>query len=364
MQAVAAVLRSAAAPMVLEPIDLPDPGAGEVLIRVIAAGLCHTDLLPRSGGPFGRPPVILGHEGAGVVEAVGSGVENLAVGDHVVVSFDACGACARCRAGRRAYCARFWELNFAGAPSGAALARDADGAPVGSRWFGQSTFATHAIVSAQSAIGVDPALPLERLAPLGCGVLTGAASILQALSVPEGGSVAVIGVGAVGLAAVMAARIAGAAEICAVDQNPERLALADRFGATSSFDVRNADLTVGLRAIVPEGFGHILDTTGVPAVIADAVEALDPVGTCGLVGSPRGDLVLGRSVLASGRTIRGILFGDADPQVMVPRLIELWTRGLLPFDELIQTWPLEEIDEAERAFRAGKVVKPVLLPKL
>lgn len=364
MKATAAVLRSPEGPYTLEEVSLPPLGCGEALIRIIAAGLCHTDLLARGPGPFGRPPIVLGHEGAGIVEQVGPAVADVRPGDHVVLSFHACGECARCKNGRPSYCARFFELNFLGSPPGAPVATDADGRSVSSRWFGQSSFATHAVVSASSLVTVDPTLPLERLAPLGCSVLTGASSILHALAVPAGASVAVIGSGAVGLAAVMAADVAGAV-VCAVDRNPERLAQAQRYGAAATVDVSACEprgLSERLREIAPDGLDYCLDTTGAPEVIAAAVEALSPVGVCGLLGSPRGDLTLGRMALASGRTVRGLLFGDATPRLVLPELIALWQDGRLPFDELIATYPLDRIGDAEADFTAGRVVKPVLLP--
>ncbi|MGW0576994.1 zinc-binding dehydrogenase [Streptomyces sp. NPDC002920] len=362
MLTTAAVLRNADAPFALEQVELPDPGPGEARVRIVAAGLCHTDLLPRTRGPFGRPPVILGHEGAGIVDALGEGVTGLAVGDHVVASFHACGTCPACAAGRAPYCRRFWELNFSGAPRGAALAADTDGAPVSSRWFGQSSFAQHAIVPTGSLIPVPPDLPLEQLAPLGCSVLTGAASILRALRVTAGEAVVVLGVGAVGLVAVMAARAAGAAHIVAVDRNEQRLALARHYGATGTVTAHD-DLATALRDSHPAGFDAALDTTGAPTVIAAAVGALTPTGTCGLLGSPLGDLVLPRTALSGGRTVRGILFGDASPRQTVPELITLWQRGDLPFTDLIRTYPLSAINDAEADFTAGRTVKPVLLPQ-
>ena len=270
--------------------------------------------------------------------------------------------CADCRAGRVPYCDRFWPLNFSGAPDGSHLARDERGQPVASRWFGQSSFATRAVVAATSLVRVPPDLPLPTLAPLGCGVLTGAASILHGLAVRPSSTVVVIGTGSVGLSAVMAARLAGAEHITAVDRHEERLNLAAELGADHLVRPGDEPLAKTLRGLVPDGFDHCLDTTGVPDVITDAVEALATTGVCGLVGAPRGPLRLPPTALAVGRTVRGMLFGDADPRVWIPRLIGHWRDGVFPFDRLITTYPLDAVNEAEHDSTTGRTVKPVLLP--
>jgi aryl-alcohol dehydrogenase len=359
----AAVLRAPAAPFTLETLTLPRPGPGEALVRIAGAGVCHTDLLPRTGGPWGRPPIVLGHESAGVVEDVGQDTGDIVPGDHVVASFASCGQCRHCLAGRPPYCDRFWPLNFSGAPAGCPLAQDADGQPVSSRWFGQSSFATRSIIAAASLVRVDPALPLATLAPLGCGVLTGAASILKGLDVQAGSTVVVVGTGSVGLSAIMAARLAGARHVTAVDLHKDRLDLAAELGAEHQIQPREeASLTAQLRDLVPGGFDYCFDTTGLPAVISETVEALTPTGVCGLVGAPRGPLQLPAAALAVGRTIRGLLFGDADPHVWIPRLVQHWQDGDFPFDRLITTYPLDAINEAERDSKTGGAIKPVLIP--
>jgi len=362
MHITAAVLRAADGPYRLEDVDLAEPGPGEVRVRIVGAGLCHTDLLPRVPEFMANPPIITGHEGAGIVEALGEGVADLAPGDHVVLSFDSCRSCANCVSGHPAYCETFFPRNLTGLDlTGGSAVRDADGQPVASRWFGQSSFATHSVVAARNVVKVDPELPLELLGPLGCGVQTGAGSILVALGVEAGSAVVVFGAGGVGLSAVMAAKVAGAATIVAVDLNAARLELARELGATHTFDGAQADLLEHLLRTTGGGAHYSLDTTGVPAVIRTAVHALRPTGTCGLVGVQQGDLVLDPTALAVGRNVMGILEGDAVPQVLIPRLIELWQQGRFPFDKLIQTFPLEEINEAEQATLKGEVVKPVLV---
>lgn len=363
MQIKAAVLRAADGPYQVENVELAGPGAGELLVRVVGAGLCHTDLLPRVPDFMAAPPIITGHEGSGVVEVVGDGVTGFEPGDHVVLSFDSCQTCANCRSGHPAYCDTFFPRNLVGRNlDGSSPVTDGDGQSVAARWFAQSSFASHAIVSSRNAVKVDKDLPLELLGPLGCGIQTGAASILIALGVTAGSSVVVFGTGGVGLAAVMAAKVGGAAVIVAVDVNPARLELAAELGATHTFDGATEDLLARIQEVTGGGAQYTLDTTGLPPVITTAINALRPTGTCGLVGVQQGDVCLDPMALAVGRNIKGILEGDAVPQVFIPQLIALWQAGRFPFDKLIRTFPLDEINQAEQASIKGEVVKPVLLP--
>ncbi|MCW2942566.1 MAG: alcohol dehydrogenase [Actinomycetia bacterium] len=357
----AAVLRTADAPYAIENVELNGPGPGEVLVKIAGAGLCHTDVLGRT--ELVGKPVILGHEGSGTIEAVGPGVTDLAVGDPVVLSFDSCGTCTNCRAAHPAYCAQFFPRNLTGlAIDGSTPATGEDGKPVAARWFAQSSFATHAIATARNVVRVDPDLPLELLGPLGCGIQTGAGSVLIALGVAAGSSIAIFGAGGVGLAAVMAAAVAGATTIIAVDLHPSRLDLAAELGATHTINGADDDITAQILAITGDGAQYTFDTTGVPAVMTTAINSLRPTGTCGLVGIAQGDLVLDPMALAGGRNLMGILEGDAVPQLFVPQLIQLWKQGRFPFDKLITTYPLSQINQAEAAAASGTAVKPVLIP--
>jgi aryl-alcohol dehydrogenase len=362
MDITAAVLRAGDGPHTLEQVHLADPGPGEVLVRIVGAGMCHTDVLPRAEGSFSPPPIIGGHEGAGIVEAIGDGVTTVAVGDHVVLSFDSCGECTPCRTGRPAYCDTFIIRNLTGRRvDGSTAVTDAAGAEVASRWFGQSSFATHALTTARNTVVVDPSLPLELLGPLGCGIQTGAGSVLVAMDVQPGSSIVVFGAGAVGLAAIMAARVAEAAVIIAVDLHPHRLALAAELGATHTIDGAADDLLLQIVALTGGGAQYSFDTTGVPAVIRTALLGLRMTGVCGLVGIQTGPLQLD-GIEVVGKTVLGILEGSVDPQVFIPRMIELWQAGRFPFDRLIETFPLASINEAEQASLSGRVIKPVLLP--
>ena len=360
MQITAAVLRSQDGPYSLEEVELAPPRPDEVLVRIVATGMCHTDVLPRGEGTLSPPPIICGHEGAGVVEEVGSEVTGIEVGDHVVLSFESCGACEACAERRPFACAEFLLRNLLGRRSDFTTGvTDASGAEVASRWFGQSSFATHAVATARNAVVVDRGLPLERLGPLGCGILTGAGSVLNALDVQAGRSVVVFGAGAVGLAALMAAVAVGAAPVVAVDLHDARLALATELGAAHVVRGDAPDLLERLAELTGGGAHHVVDTTGVPAVTRNAMASLRLGGSGALVGAQLDDLVLD-TLAVVGKTAHWVLEGDADPHTSIPRLLELWQAGRFPFDRLIEEFPFAEIDAAEAASLSGRVVKPVL----
>ena len=359
MEITAAVLRDAGGPYRLEQVHLDDPGAGEVVVRIVGAGLCHTDQLPRQ---LGMVPVVTGHEGAGIVEAVGPGVERVAVGDHVICSYDSCGTCAACGRGEPWNCETFMMRNLTGRDvNWGTRMHDAEGEEIASRWFAQSSLASHALVPERNVVVVDPSLPLELLGPLGCGLLTGAGSVLEALSVKVGESIVVFGAGAVGLAAVMAASAVGAEQIVAVDLQSKRLELARELGATATVAGDTDNLAAELLGILGGLADVTFDTTGVSPVILAALGILRPGGRCGLVGIQNGDLVLDTGALI-GKTVTSILEGNSDPQRVIPRLIELWQDGKFPIERLVRTYPLSDINEAEAASLSGDVIKPVLLP--
>jgi aryl-alcohol dehydrogenase len=363
MQISAAVLRSPDGAYSVEPVDLVDPGPGQVLVRVDAVGHCHTDLLPRAGVLPIPMPMIAGHEGAGVVVAVGPGVATIAPGDHVVMSFASCGTCPSCLAGHPASCDLFAPLNlFATTIDGSVTATDASGAPVAARWFGQSSFATHALATERNVVKIDDDLPLDLMAPLGCGLQTGAGTVINVLRPQPGESIAVFGSGAVGSAAIMAAAAAGCTTIVAVDLHRHRLDLALELGATHVVDGSAPDVAAQVIAATGRGVLHAVDTTGVASVVAAALESLAVRGTLALVGVAQPDLVVPASALAMGKTVVGVIEGDADPKTFIPLLTRLWRRGRFPIERLVRTFPLAEIDAAERAAAAGEIVKPVLLP--
>ncbi|XMN04852.1 NAD(P)-dependent alcohol dehydrogenase [Streptomyces griseobrunneus] len=359
----AAVLRSYEDPFAVEEVMLKSgPADGEILVRIAGCGMCRTDLAVRRSAGLSPLPAVLGHEGAGVVVQTGGPDTGLSPGDHVVLSFDSCGHCRSCLGAAPAYCDRFAALNlFGGRTENAERFTDAAGGALAPRWFGQSSFAEYAMVPARNAVRVAPSLPLELLGPLGCGFLTGAGAVFNSFGVGPGDTVAVFGAGAVGLAAVMAATAAGAFTV-AVDRRPERLAQAERFRAIP-LHAASADLPGRIQRLTDGGAQYALDTTGSGELINDALRALRPAGHLGLVARLHTALPLEPGTLDRGRKISHICEGDAVPGLLIPRLTGLWQAGLFPFDQLIRTYPLADIDEAERDCEAGRVVKPVLIPE-
>lgn len=369
MQAMAAVAREAGGPFSVELIDVEAPRHGEVLVRIAGVGLCHTDLVFRDQlAPFTLPGV-LGHEGAGVIEAVGDGVEGLAPGDRVVIGFSSCGACPRCVEHLPSYCQNFVPLNYAGMRlDDGSTAYSQDGEKVTSHFFGQSSFSALTVTRAVNVVKVgETAAPLEVLGPLGCGFQTGAGGIMRSLACPAGSSVVVLGGGPVGLAAVMGAKIQGCGSIVLVEPVGRRRDIALELGATNVIDpAAHPDLTQALREIVPLGFDFAFDTTGIVSVIEAAMASLGSHGAIGLVGVPaRADAAISVNIAAlmtPGHRIIGIIEGDSDPQQFIPELLAHHAAGRFPFDRLIETFPLSQINEAIAAQARGDCIKVVLIP--
>ncbi len=361
MKITAAVSRPQAPAPTIETLDLEGPRAGELLVRMSATGICHTDLHAHSGR-LSPLPIVLGHEGAGVVEAIGEGVRDFAPGDTVVLSGSSCGDCPNCGAGLPSYCDEAMPRNFGGQRmDGSTALTAADNSKIHSHFFGQSSFATHSVVPQRTAVKLEPGVPPELMAPLGCGVITGAGSVIESLRVGAGSTIAIFGVGGVGLSAVMAARLVGAERIIAVDINPARLELAMELGATDRFAANTPDLVGLIRAITGRGVNFSFNTTTSPDVFMAALDCLAMRGVAGFVTAPRGDWSPPMfKMLAGGRMLRGILGGDAAPRQLIPRLIEYWSQGRFPFDRLIRFYPFSAIAAAFADMAGGQVIKPVL----
>lgn len=371
----AAVVDAPGAPFAVREVELGAPGPGEVLVRVVASGLCHTDLGAQAGGlPFALPGV-LGHEGAGVVEAVGEGVSAVAAGDRVLMSFTSCGACAACAEGHPAYCSTWLPRNLVGAerPEGSAGVHlvdgsGASGAALSAHFFGQSSFATHAVADERALVRLDPSLleeDLVALAPLGCGVLTGVGSVWNVLDPQPGAVVAVYGAGAVGLAGVMAAAMRAPSVLVAVDRVRSRLDLALELGATHAVDAATEDVPVRLAELTGgSGVQLSFDTTGSPAVARTALDAAAVRGTVLVCGAPPPGTEIGVDVqgILPGKVLRGVTMGDADPQVLVPQLVGLHAEGKLPLERLQRRYALEDAQQAAHDMHTGVTVKPVIVP--
>lgn len=349
----AAVLRRRDSPLKIESLELEGPRDDEVLIRLVASGVCHTDIDFCDSWSEADQAVVLGHEGAGVVEEAGKCVKHLKRGDHVVLSYQSCGSCHQCRQGNPAHCHRFYELNFGFQRLDGSNALGRSG--VRGHFFGQSSFATHSLATERNLVKVTKDLPLEVLSPLGCGLQTGAGTVMNSLKVHKGASLAVFGTGAVGLAAIMAARLAGANPIIGVDIRPKRLQLAQLLGATHAIHPPRQDVATRMARITGSGVDYVVETTGSPEIHQLAIEVLNPHGVVGLLTGE-----MGRSDLPEGRKTLGIIQGDAVPQQFIPKLIRLYQSGRFPFDRLEKFYPFNEINQAISDAKRGITIKPVL----
>lgn len=360
----AAVVRQKGGPFQIEKLSLEEPRPDEVLVKVVATGMCHTDLVARDKVYDVPHPIVLGHEGAGIVERVGAEVKNVQPGDHVVMSYQPCMRCEPCLLGKPFYCIHTYALCFGGARlDGSTATKDEEGKKVHDHFFAQSSFGTYALANDRNVVKVPKEARLEILGPLGCGIQTGAGAVIKALRVSAGSSFVVFGAGAVGLAAVMAARASGATTIIAADVVPSRLELAEELGATHTIDSKNEDPVKRVKEITGGGANFSLEATGIPAVLRQAIESIGVAGTCGIVGAaPLGadasfDV---NDVMIPGKKIRGILQGESVPQTFIPKLVELHAQGRFPFDKLVKFYDLDQINEAAADSEAGKTIKPVI----
>lgn len=363
MKITAAVCRAPGAPLSIETLELEEPRDTEILVRVVATGVCHTDMAVRDGHLPTPQPVVLGHEGAGVVEKIGRSVTKVSVGDHVVMTFNSCGHCHSCNDNAATYCHEFFPRNFFATRADGSSALSRSGERIHSNFFGQSSFATHALCHERNIVKVPKDAPLELLGPLACGVQTGAGAVINALKIGAGKSFAVFGAGSVGLSAVMAAKVVGATTIVAVDINDARLAFAREVGATHTFNSKQEDVVAALQKLPGGGLDFALDTTGLGAVIRSAVMCLAPRGTCGVLGaSPMGSEITLDEVhfMSGGRRLIGIVEGESNPDLFIPTLVELHAQGRFPFDRMVKFYSLDQINNAIHDSETGVTIKPVL----
>lgn len=360
----AAVVRAKGAPFVIEDVKQGEPRSGEVLVRVVATGVCHTDIIVRDQMYTTPLSMILGHEGSGVVEAIGSDVTTIAVGDHVVMTYMSCGLCDTCESGHPAHCENMGALNFGGGRmDGSSGVTDAHDHELHDHFFGQSAFAQYALASERNVVKIPKDVPLELMGPLGCGLQTGAGSVLNALKVHAGSSFAAFGAGAVGLAAVMAARATGATTIIAVDVNADRLKLALELGASHVINSSETDPVAAIREITGKGVDYSLECSGRPAVLRQAIDSLGIFGVCGIVGATKEGTEVAfnvNDVMIPGRRIMGIVQGDVVAKTFIPTLIELYRQGRFPFDRLVKFYDFDQINQAVADSESGVTIKPIL----
>lgn len=360
----AAVIRTNGGPFEMEQLVLDEPRSNEVLVRLVATGLCHSDIY---FSQVGGVPIVLGHEGASIVERVGDGVLDFHPGDRVVMSYNSCGSCGPCLTGRPAYCEKFLTYNLSGLrPDGSHSIHTPGGTPVGGSFFGQSSFATYSLAYARNLVKVPDIVGDELftiLGPLGCGIQTGAGGVLNSLNPAAGSTIVISGAGSVGLSSVLGAVVSEAAQIIAVDVNAERLDVAKRLGATHIINGRQTpDVAAAIRDITHGGADFAVDTTGNMKVVRSLVEGTNSSGTIGLigVGKPGAELLLDHSILAAGRTIKGVIEGDAIPQLFIPKMIALHLQGRFPFDSFVTRYAFPDLQQAVEDSENGSTIKAVL----
>jgi aryl-alcohol dehydrogenase len=356
------VVREAGGVFTLETLELDAPRPDEVLVKIAATGICHTDLHARDRYQPVPLPAVFGHEGGGVVAAVGRAVTKVQPGDPVVLCYPSCGVCPACASRAWTYCREAARLKHGGARADGSTVLRRGAEIVHGNFFQQSSFASYALATERNTVKVRADAPLELLGAFGCGVNTGAGTVLNVLRPAPDTSLAVFGTGSVGLAAVMAARIAGCASIIAVDVRANRLALARALGATHAIDAARDDPVAQIRAITGAGVAAAIEASAVPAALRQAVDSLAPLGTCCLVGSARKgtEARFDMTVIQQGRTVRGVIQGDSEPDRFIPHLVDLFVDGAFPVDRLVTFYDLPDIDRAAADAVAGTTIKPVL----
>ncbi len=352
-------------PLEIVELDLAPPGPGELLVRVRAAGLCHSDLSVIDGARPRVMPMVLGHEAAGEVVELGADVSGFTPGDHVVLAFvPSCGSCLACRSGRPALCGPGAVANTAGSLLSGGRRWSDGGSEQLHHHLGVSAFADHVVVSARSAVRVDPELPFEVAALFGCAVLTGVGAVVNTAGVAPGDRVAVFGLGGVGLAALLGARVSGARTLVAVDVVEAKLDLARELGATHTV-AAGASAVEAVRAATDGGADHAIETVGNEGVLADAYAATRPGGTTVTVGLPHPDSMLSipaLSLVAEERTLRGSYLGSCVPERDLPRFIDLHRAGSLPVERLLtHRLSLDEINEGFDRLASGEAVRQAVL---
>jgi len=359
--ATAAVLREPHGQFSLEEVSLDDLKPDEILVRIEASGICATDIMVQDMLSL---PAVLGHEGAGVVEQIGSEVSQIKVGARVAISYGSCNHCPNCLQQLPYVCDNSMQSNFSGLRLDGTHTITLADEPITGAFFQQSSFATHAITLARDVVMIDQELSAQMAAPLGCGIMTGAGSILNTMKVGAKDSLVVFGAGAVGLSAIMAGRLVGASPLIAIDINAGRLELALELGATHAFNAGDGEIPERVREICPRGTKFSFETSGAEQALNDAIACLAMTGHCGIVTAPHFGQKYPFSpseILFRAAKLQGIFFGSSVPQDFLPQLIDFQREGKFPYERLIKTYDFADINQAFKDTESGDVIKPVLL---
>jgi aryl-alcohol dehydrogenase len=357
----AAVIREPNGQFVIETVELDDLRSDEILVRIEACGICHTDIIAQNMIPL---PAVLGHEGCGVVEAVGPAVDRVKQGDRVIISVPFCSACPTCIQGKTYICEKAISLGFGGTRMDGSRTISIDGKYISSAYFQQSSFATHAIALGRAVVPVEEYHTPAMMAAIACGIQTGAGSVFNLFKVKAGQGLVVFGAGSVGLSAIMAGKVAGASPLIAVDVIQSRLELAIELGATHALNANDGDTVKNIREIAPHGMTFSLETSGNEQSFNDALTCLEMGGTCGIVTIPNFGEPFPFSpvqLLDRGSSIQGILLGNSVPRSFLPKLIELNRKGQFPYERLITKYDFSDINKAFEDTKTGITIKPVLI---
>lgn len=342
---------------VREAVELAEPLDQEIMVEITSVGICHTDESARNGMIPVKMPIILGHEGAGIVTKVGSTVTEFKEGDHVALSFGFCGKCKPCTAGRPYACEQMGAVNFAGVHWNGQPRFYQNGSIIHS-FFSQSSFADYAIVNQNSAVKIDKDFDLRMAGPLGCGIMTGAGTVLNCFHPKAGSSIVIFGCGAVGMSALMAARIAGCINIIAVGGNEESLKLALELGATHAINRKSCeDISGRIREITGDGADYAVETSGVLSMLHTALDSLNYLGKLAPAGGTLGlkDFMLG------GKSLVGVSMGYSNPKLFIPILVDYQRQGRFPVEKIMKFYDYSQINEAFEDSISGKAIKAVLV---
>lgn len=360
MKIQAAVVYGSGQPFVIDEIELEEPRQNEVLVKISSCGVCHTDDVARNQLIPVPLPAVFGHEGCGTVLRTGPGVRGFKEGDRVGFSYGYCGVCEACVTGHPYCCERNRELNFGGVQYDGSRRRFKDGAPVSS-FFGQGAFASHAVVHVNNIYSIPDWVDLDLCGPLGCGIQTGAGAVLNHLKPDAASSVMITGCGAVGLSAVMAASIAGCAQIICVDMVASRLELATALGATAVINGADDVVSAVKELTGGKGTNYAIDCTGNGACVRRSLICTKPMGTCVVLGATQEvTFHCENELMGLGKTITGLVEGRSIPKVFIPKLLEYYRQGRFPFDRLMEYYDFSDINRAFEDSHTGKVIKPVL----
>lgn len=365
MNITAAVAEKQGDPLTIREVTLDDNlKSDEVLVKTVASGICGADIQEINGGPTGFAPIpmILGHEGAGIVQKVGTAVSDFEPGDHVTISYASCGTCRQCVLGRPYACERMNELNFGGKDIDGGTRYSLDGKTLSS-FFQQSSFGSYMKVQARNMVKVTDDVDLKLLGPLGCGLQTGAGTVLNELRPQPGDGIVIFGTGTVGLAAIMAAKVAHCNPIIAVDVVPSRLETALSLGATDVINSKETpDVPAAVNKIVAGGVTFGIVSAGINGLAENAVRSTAIYGTVAIVGGAfKGEFNMAQDFLIPARTVKGVLQGSSLPKVFIPKLIQLYKEGQFPFDKLVKFYDLKDVNQAIEDSKSGQVIKPILV---